>query len=111
MACLANTKGKYGRGLRYCKVSFECLEAYKSCGTNKYEEDNELMRSILCACADSYLMLAKCRENLEIHHEDFLHGSHDDNVIFSAAKEFVSDDRQIFKVEFKSIIEENLTTR
>ena len=111
MACLANTKGKYGRGLRFCKLSLECLEAYKSCGTNKSEEDNEMVRSILCACADSYLMLAKCGENLEIYHDEFLQRSGDDKAISVSAKELICGRTETFKVEFQSVIEDNLITR
>lgn len=111
MSCLANTKGKFGRGLRFSKISLECLEAYKACGTNKNEEDNELMRSILSACADSYLMLAKSGENLEVHHDEFLQRSRDDKAISSGAKEFICDETGIFNVEFKSVVEDNLVTR
>ncbi|KAK3723836.1 hypothetical protein QZH41_019520, partial [Actinostola sp. cb2023] len=112
MACLSNSNGKYGRGLRFCKLSFQCLQAYKACGMTKYEEDFELIRSINCACADSYLMLAKCRENLEVHREDFVHRSADDVVIANVAREFVDEtfDTYNSNVEFKLDTKDNLMT-
>ena len=84
LASVSNTNGKYGRGLRFCKLALKCLGSVQSLQSFS-EEQKYLLGSVLCACADSCLMLAKFQGNLSVHYEDFNYLSPDDQFIASSA--------------------------
>ncbi|EDO48782.1 predicted protein [Nematostella vectensis] len=115
LACVSNSNGKYGRGLRFCKLAFKCFEAQQRFAdrTSTSSQDSAILRSVLCACADAYLMLAKCTEGLSMHGEDFKNLSSDDLALSESAGECVSGIPGTFysKVEFIVSMERNFCTR
>ncbi|XP_032221918.1 erythroid differentiation-related factor 1 isoform X2 [Nematostella vectensis] len=114
LACVSNSNGKYGRGLRFCKLAFKCFEAQQRFAdrTSTSSQDSAILRSVLCACADAYLMLAKCTEGLSMHGEDFKNLSSDDLALSESAGECVSGIPGTFysKVEFIVSMERNFCT-
>ena len=107
------SKGKYGRALRYCKMALKCFGAFKSLEGDNVSTKDSLLSSILCACADAYLMLAKCKENLAVHQEDYGFKSKDDKYVAEFARLHRGGLHRVcaLKIEFLLDLETNLSKR
>ena len=107
------SKGKYGRALRYCKMALKCFGSYKSLTVDCEGAKDSLLSSILCSCGDAYLMLAKCKENLAVHQEDYKFKSKDDTFIAEFARQHRGELYEVcaLRIEFVLELEGNLSKR
>ncbi|CAH3197129.1 unnamed protein product, partial [Porites evermanni] len=110
LACMFNSNGKFGRGLKNCRLAFKCLEASRAfIAESDIKEDDQLMIEILYVCGDSYLMLATCQENLAVHQEDFHFRSDEDTFICEAAADCISSEQgHSSSVKFVCDLEQNM---
>jgi len=111
LACMFNSNGKFGRGLKNCKLAFKCLEASRVFSAEcDIKEGDELLISTMFLCGDSYLMLAKCQENLAaVHQEDYRFKSDQDVFISEAAEDFISSEEgHSSSVKFVCDLEQNM---
>lgn len=110
LACTFNSNGKFGRGLKNCKLAFKCLEASQIFGVEpKNKKGDQLLISVQFVCGDSYLMLANCQGNLAVHQEDYRFKSEEDVFICDAAEECISGQVEYSSsVKFVSDVEKNL---
>lgn len=110
LACTFNSNGKFGRGLKNCKLAFKCLEASQIFGVeSENKKGDQLLISVQFVCGDSYLMLAKCQGNLAVHQEDYRFKSEEDVFISDAAEECISGQGEYSSsVKFVSDVEKNL---
>ncbi|XP_067036895.1 erythroid differentiation-related factor 1-like isoform X2 [Acropora muricata] len=110
LACMFNSKGKFGRGLRNCKLAFKCLEASRAFNAQSdIKQGDELLISTMFVCGDSYIMLAKCQENLTVHQEDYLFKSAEDEFIAATADDHISThERHSPSVNFTRDLEQNM---
>ena len=74
---------------------------------------DELLISTMFVCGDSYLMLAKCQENLAaVHQEDYRFKSDQDVFISEAAEDFISSEEgHSSSVKFVCDLEQNMLKR
>ncbi|XP_022805708.1 erythroid differentiation-related factor 1-like [Stylophora pistillata] len=110
LACTFNSNGKFGRGLKNCKLAFKCLEASQIFGVeSENKKGDQMLISVQFVCGDSYLMLAKCQGNLAVHQEDYRFKSEEDVFISDAAEECISGQGEYSSsVKFVSDVEKNL---
>lgn len=110
LACMFNSNGKFGRGLKNCKLAFKCFEASRAfVGEPDIKEGEQLLISTMFVCGDSYLMLAKCQENLAVHQEDYHFKSEEDSFISEAADDCISSEEgHSASVKFVCDLEQNM---
>lgn len=71
-----------------------------------------MLISTLFVCGDSYIMLAKCQENLTVHQEDYLFKSAEDEFIAATADDHISTHaRHSSSVNFTRDLEQNMLKR
>lgn len=71
-----------------------------------------MLISTMFVCGDSYIMLAKCQENLAVHQEDYLFKSVEDEFVTATADDHISThERHSSSVNFVCDLEQNLLKR
>lgn len=110
LACMFNSSGKFGRGMRNCKLAFKCLEASRVFrAQSDIKQGDELLISTMFVCGDSYLMLAKCQGNLAVHQEDYFFKSVEDEFISEVADGYISiPEGHSSSVKFVCDLEQNM---
>lgn len=73
---------------------------------------DQLLISTMFVCGDSYLMLAKCQENLAVHQEDYRFKSEEDTFISEAAEDCItSQEGHSSSVKYVCDLEQNMLKR
>ena len=62
LASLAQAHGAHGLALRYSRLSLGCLSSYRNMEWVNANKESDLLPTILCACGDVYLAMARSRD-------------------------------------------------